>query len=203
MTWLLCVGCTDPDVQAKCVAVKGRMLVHLEMCKERIRTLNSECGRGSGDGCHLVVWRSPSGSGGCHVPLLCVAEKTQSSSVASGDSRVFASASFQNYGKVLPVVGPPSDKGKERQPLSSKPKVRVQGPVGVVGTKAKASSPPTHSQIRKKVRNSNFSTCHPQPPISHLSHSTPISPTPPPCLSLHHHLSHTPTPTCPVLFPAS
>ena len=32
----------DAAVQAKCVAVKGRMLVHLEMCRERVRTLNSE-----------------------------------------------------------------------------------------------------------------------------------------------------------------
>lgn len=33
---------TDASVQSKCVAVKGRMLVHLEMCRERVRILNSE-----------------------------------------------------------------------------------------------------------------------------------------------------------------
>ena len=35
-------ACADGSVQAKCVAVKGRMLVHLEMCRERVRAINSE-----------------------------------------------------------------------------------------------------------------------------------------------------------------
>lgn len=137
----------DAGVQAKCVAVKGRMMVHLEMCRERIRKLNSE---GWGDfgwhwpWCVEVVCLTGAG-------LVCTAEKLQSSPATAGDSPVFASSSFQNYGKVLSVAGLPSDKGKQKQPSSSRSKGRVLGPEGVGRAKAKANSPPTQSQTQKKV----------------------------------------------------
>lgn len=83
--------------------------------------------------------------------LVCAGGKLQSSPTTAGSSPVFASSSFQNYGKVLSVVGQPSDKGKQKQPPSSRPKGRVPAPGGVGRAKAKASSPPTQSQMQKKV----------------------------------------------------
>lgn len=50
-------ACADAGMQAKCVAVKGRMLVHLEMCRERIRKLNSEGWAGFGRHLPGAVWR--------------------------------------------------------------------------------------------------------------------------------------------------
>ena len=83
---------------------------------------------------------------------VCSAGKLQTCPATPGESPVFASSSFQNYGKVLSVVGP-SVKGPQKQSSSSRAKGRVQAPTPGGGGrgKSKASSPPTQTQAQKKV----------------------------------------------------